>query len=540
MTGIASPRRVFTAALLTTALTAAVAVPATASTTVERTGHHVVSGYGESARLGHQKAVVVRVLKGVFEQGNTKVVDRYVRPDYIQHNPLAPDGPEALKNLARTFHERFPDAEYDVKRVIAEGDLVVVHSNVVTEPGTRGGAAVDIFRFQGGKIAEHWDTLQTAPETSVNGNDMFSTESRPRTEQPRHRWLTAYNKRLVTEYYDQLLVKRDLTAVDRYVGTEYHQHNPYIPDGVDGVRAGISGFFQQFPQLTVSTKRVIAEGDLVAVHSHYVRTPGDRGAAVIDLFRVRDGKIVEHWDVIQDVPATSATTTRCSEPHPGPGRTVSAPSARGTPSAGRFATSANRAPAYGRDVTRSSATPRQLLRIGTAFFRAVERNADRFADLGELPDLLRSECVEDRVSYGFDVTGCRVLQQGHALVGEDRQLAADSGGVLLAPHIAGVLEPADGVGQPAESDLQKACQLRHAESPLGRRGQVGEQGVVGEGDAGVPPEPPVEVVGQVGREVQVGAPGPALLGVQPAWRRRHAHSLATHRSSEICICPSGT
>ena len=57
---------------------------------------------------------------------------------------------------------------------------------------------------------------------------------------------------------------------------------------------------------TVGTFRVVAEGDLVAVHSHYVNAPGERGQAVVDLFRVRNGKIVEHWDVLQDVPATSA------------------------------------------------------------------------------------------------------------------------------------------------------------------------------------------------------------------------------------------
>ncbi|NUP30269.1 MAG: SnoaL-like domain-containing protein, partial [Streptomycetaceae bacterium] len=58
--------------------------------------------------------------------------------------------------------------------------------------------------------------------------------------------------------------------------------------------------------LTVTPKRIIAEGDLVAVHSHYVNYPGDRGSAILDLFRVRNGKIVEHWDIIQAVPETSA------------------------------------------------------------------------------------------------------------------------------------------------------------------------------------------------------------------------------------------
>ncbi|KFF94903.1 hypothetical protein IQ62_44710 [Streptomyces scabiei] len=304
MTPTTPARRALVAVLAAVALTSTVAVvPAVAApTAVAERGE-----YGDAARVGHyQKAVAVRVLKGVFEDGDTAVVDRYVRPDYIQHNPLAPDGAETLKGLAAAVSGQFPDAVYDIERVVSQGDLVLVHSNVVLTPGTRGSAVFDIFRFQGGRIAEHWDVAQEVPESSVNGNDMFSTVSRPRTSEPGPAWLTSYNEKLVTKAFDRLLVRKDLSAIDRYWGPQYHQHNPNIPDGVAGVRAGLGAYFQQFPDLAVSRKRVIAEGDLVAVHSHYVNAPGERGQAVLDLFRVRNGKIVEHWDVLQDVPATSA------------------------------------------------------------------------------------------------------------------------------------------------------------------------------------------------------------------------------------------
>ncbi|MFI2434442.1 ester cyclase [Streptomyces sp. NPDC018693] len=303
MTPTTPARKALVAVLASAAVLGAAAVPAAAVPSAASAGH---ARHGSSVHLGQQKAVAVRVLKGVFEQGDTAVVDRYVRPDYIQHNPLAPDGAETLKNLGVAIHQQFPDAEYDVRRVISEGDLVLVHSNVVLVPGTAGTAVFDIFRFQDGKIAEHWDVAQNVPETTANGNDMFSTESWPRTEQPGPRWLTAYNKKLVTQAFDQLLVQKDLSAIDRYWGPEYHQHNPDIADGVEGVKAGLGGYFEAFPQLTVSRKRVIAEGDLVAVHSHYVNAPGKRGQAIVDLFRVRNGRIVEHWDVIQDVPENAA------------------------------------------------------------------------------------------------------------------------------------------------------------------------------------------------------------------------------------------
>ncbi|MDX3245822.1 nuclear transport factor 2 family protein [Streptomyces sp. ME18-1-4] len=308
----ASVRRALVAFVASAAVLGAAAVPAVAAPHTASTGrgghdsHAGYAGYGDSARLGYQKAVAAGVLKGVFERGDTEVVDRFVRPDYIQHNPLAPDGAQTLKNLAVSVHQQFPDAKYDIRRVISEGDLVLVHSNVVLTPGTRGSAVFDIFRFQGGKIAEHWDAGQNVPETTANGNDMFSTVSRPRTESPGPRWLTAYNKKLVTAAVERLLVRKDLSALDTYWGPEYHQHNPNIADGVAGAKAGLGAYFKAFPQLSVSPKRIVAEGDLVAVHSHYVNAPGERGQAVVDLFRVRNGKIVEHWDVLQDVPATSA------------------------------------------------------------------------------------------------------------------------------------------------------------------------------------------------------------------------------------------
>ncbi|MFJ2112820.1 MULTISPECIES: nuclear transport factor 2 family protein [unclassified Streptomyces] len=307
MSPSASARRVLVAVLAAAALTATAAVPALASASPSYggQGYAAVTGSG-SHRLAYQKDIAVRVLKGVFEQGDASVVDRYVRPDYIQHNPVAPDGSEPLKNLAGVMRQQFPDLRYDVKRVISEGDLVIVHSNLVLTPGAKGSAVFDIFRFQGGKIAEHWDTVQDVPETSANGNDMFSTVTWPRTEQPGPARLTAYNKKLVSKAFDQLLVRKDLTALDRYWGSGYQQHNPTIPNGIPGVKAGLGSYFAQFPELKVEPKRVIAEGDLVAVHSNYIPAPGQRGQAIIDLFRVQGGKIVEHWDVVQDVPEKSA------------------------------------------------------------------------------------------------------------------------------------------------------------------------------------------------------------------------------------------
>lgn len=257
----------------------------------------------EETRQAH---IAVQALGGVFAGGDASAIDRVVRPDYIQHNPLAPDGPEAMKAFGAGLRQQFPEATFDVRRILSDGDLALVHSHAVLVPGTPGLAEFDIFRFQDGKIAEHWDVLQEVPATTANGNDLFATLSQPQTEATGQRWFTAYNKKLVTAFFDQLMVRKDLAAIDTYVGPDYHEHHPDTPDGVAGVKAGLGAYFDQFPQLSVNPKRIIAEGDLVAVHSHYIDTPGHRGRAVLELFRVRDAKIVEHWAAAQDVPETSA------------------------------------------------------------------------------------------------------------------------------------------------------------------------------------------------------------------------------------------
>ena len=116
------------------------------------------------------------------------------------------------------------------------------------------------------------------------------------------------NKKIVLAFYDAALVKMDVDAAMTYLGTKYIQHNPIAPDGVEGVRGLIKFLKERFPERTSSIKRVMAEGDFVMLHVHAKSKPEDRGSAIIDIFRVENGKIVEHWDVMQPVPEKSANT----------------------------------------------------------------------------------------------------------------------------------------------------------------------------------------------------------------------------------------
>jgi predicted SnoaL-like aldol condensation-catalyzing enzyme len=97
--------------------------------------------------------------------------ERYVTPDYIQHNPLVPTGREAAVKLLTPRVTK--DSVADIKRVIAEDDLVVLHVHSRTNAHDRGRAIVDIFRVANGKIVEHWDVVQPVPAASQNNNTMF-------------------------------------------------------------------------------------------------------------------------------------------------------------------------------------------------------------------------------------------------------------------------------------------------------------------------------------------------------------------------------
>ncbi|TCO59807.1 nuclear transport factor 2 family protein [Actinocrispum wychmicini] len=100
--------------------------------------------------------------------------------------------------------------------------------------------------------------------------------------------------------------KQPEAAVEKYLGEPYTQHNPSVPDGRAGAVVALTGFVRQFPELSLEIRRVVAEGDLVVTHSLMKLSPTDRGSAVADVFRLDGDRIVEHWDVLQQVPESSA------------------------------------------------------------------------------------------------------------------------------------------------------------------------------------------------------------------------------------------
>ncbi len=116
----------------------------------------------------------------------------------------------------------------------------------------------------------------------------------------------AANKKTVVDFYDKAINQKDFDAAAKHLGARYIQHNPGAPDGAEGLKAFIAFLRDKFPQSKSEIKRVFAEGDYVILHVHSVREPGSRGRAIVDIFRLENGRIVEHWDVAQDVPEKAA------------------------------------------------------------------------------------------------------------------------------------------------------------------------------------------------------------------------------------------
>ena len=114
------------------------------------------------------------------------------------------------------------------------------------------------------------------------------------------------NKKTIAAFYDAALNQKDFDAASKYLGNRYTQHNPTAADGPEGLKAFLAFLRDKFPNNRSEIKRIFADGDYVIVHVHAVREPGTRGNAIVDIFKLENGKVVEHWDVVQPIPEKPA------------------------------------------------------------------------------------------------------------------------------------------------------------------------------------------------------------------------------------------
>lgn len=234
------------------------------------------------------KEKVVALLKSI-ETGDSVPVS-YINPNkYIQHNVGVADG---LAGFGALLSQLPPNtAKVNTVRAFEDGDFVFTHTDY-NFFGPKIG--FDIFRFEDGKIVEHWDNLQETAKPNPNGHTMIdgATEIKDLDK-------TEANKTLVRNFVDDILVNGKMEKLAGYFdGDNYIQHNPNIPDQLSGLGATLGelakqGIFLKYDKID----KVLGEGSFVLVVSegHF----GKDHNAFYDLFKVENGKIAEHWDVIE-------------------------------------------------------------------------------------------------------------------------------------------------------------------------------------------------------------------------------------------------
>lgn len=127
----------------------------------------------------------------------------------------------------------------------------------------------------------------------------------PNQEQASKHTQDEANKKLVLDFYQKMFGDKDLSAVDQYIAPEYIQHNPMVADGADAFKKAAAVWFKGQPKTKIDVQRVAADGDLVFIHLKN-QNPDGTFVSTIDIFKIANNKIVEHWDVHQEVPKQAA------------------------------------------------------------------------------------------------------------------------------------------------------------------------------------------------------------------------------------------
>ena len=216
----------------------------------------------------------------------------YINPNkYIQHNLGVGDGFAGFGAVMQNA----PEGGFSAKviRAFSDGDYVFTH----TEYDFFGPkVGFDVFRFENGLIVEHWDNLIEVKEPNPSGRTQLdgATEIQDLDQ-------TQANKDLVADFVSTILMKGEMDKVGDFIaGDNYLQHNPGVADGLSGLGAALEAMAAQGIMMEYDTvHKVLGEGNFVLTMSE--GKLGGAATSYYDLFRIEDGKIVEHWDVIEPI-----------------------------------------------------------------------------------------------------------------------------------------------------------------------------------------------------------------------------------------------
>jgi predicted SnoaL-like aldol condensation-catalyzing enzyme len=263
---------------------------ATAAGLVAGTSHPLTAK--EHAPMSTQKQQVVALLKSI-ETGDAAAVAAINPKQYIQHNLAAADGLAGFGALMQTLPKG--SAKVNTVRVFQDGDFVFTHTDY-NFFGPKIG--FDIFRFEQGKIVEHWDNLQETPaKPNPSGRSMIDGPTQAADLDK-----TAANKALVKAFVEDILVNGRMHKLAGYFdGDHYLQHNPQIADRLSGLGAALEAMAKAGISMKYDrVHKVLGEGNFVLVVSE--GQFAGKHSSFYDLFRVHNGKIAEHWDTIETIP----------------------------------------------------------------------------------------------------------------------------------------------------------------------------------------------------------------------------------------------
>jgi predicted SnoaL-like aldol condensation-catalyzing enzyme len=243
--------------------------------------------------MASKKKEQIRALLKAIETGDPEAVSIVNESKYIQHNPLTREGNVGLAELFKRLAKTSPHV--DIVRVFEDSDYVFAHTDYdfnVKEVG------FEVFRFENGLVVEHWDNLQSKPVSpNPSGHTMLdgTTEA---TDPDR----TEENRDLIRSFVEEVLVSGQLSDPGRYIDSQgYVEHNPHMSDGLPALREAFS--VNDGTRRYEKNHRLLAEGSFVlSVCEGHLE--GDH-VSFYDLFRVAEGKIVEHWDTVDPVPPRS-------------------------------------------------------------------------------------------------------------------------------------------------------------------------------------------------------------------------------------------
>lgn len=245
------------------------------------------------------KEIATKAQDAFFKEYNADGIKEYFAEGYIQHNPHVPTGIEPVLGFLPALQEAGTTST--THRMLQDGDFIVMHNsyNNAQAFGGEKMVAFDVWRMEDGKVAEHWDNLAVQTPENPSGHTQVDGDTEIKDLDK-----TEANKALVKSFVENMLLNHNGEITD-YISTEkYIQHNSQVADGLEGFGAAMKYFAENDMVMTYEkVHKILGEGNFVLTMSEgkFGKAPGAH-VAFYDLFRLEDGKIVEHWDVIQEIP----------------------------------------------------------------------------------------------------------------------------------------------------------------------------------------------------------------------------------------------